>query len=98
MSALVEQTARPDDGDYWLAHCEGFRVEGPHGRLGVVERVLRDDDGRVSAIVVLGGLLGTRRRVAGVDAIAAVVPAAQTIRLRAPEDRGGGLATERRTE
>ncbi|HZO49922.1 MAG TPA: hypothetical protein VFB26_07230 [Gaiellaceae bacterium] len=96
MSALAEWRAQPVDG-YWLEHCEGFRVEGPRGRLGVVERVLRDGEGRVSGIVVLGGLLGTRRRVESVDAIEAIVPAAQTIRLGASASAGGGPATERRT-
>jgi hypothetical protein len=32
-------TADPD-GDYWLGHCEGFRVETPHGGLGIVESVV----------------------------------------------------------
>lgn len=31
---------RSFDRDYWLAHCEGFRVESPAGRLGLVEEVV----------------------------------------------------------
>lgn len=30
----------PVDEAYWLAHCEGFQVEGPDGRIGVVDRVV----------------------------------------------------------
>jgi hypothetical protein len=30
----------PVDEDYWLGHCHGFRVDGPDGRVGVVEHVV----------------------------------------------------------
>jgi hypothetical protein len=30
----------PVDEDYWLGHCQGFRVDGPEGRVGVVEHVV----------------------------------------------------------
>jgi hypothetical protein len=29
----------PMDSGYWLHHCDGFRVDGPHGRIGVVDHV-----------------------------------------------------------
>jgi hypothetical protein len=30
----------PVDEAYWLAHCEGFWVDGPDGRIGVVDHVV----------------------------------------------------------
>ena len=30
----------PVDEAYWLAHCEGFQVDGPDGRIGVVDHVV----------------------------------------------------------
>ena len=30
----------PVDEAYWLAHCEGFQVDGPDGRIGVVDHVM----------------------------------------------------------
>lgn len=32
--------------DYWLGHCEGFRVEDETRVLGVVEEVLGDEAAR----------------------------------------------------
>lgn len=29
----------PTETDYWLRHCDGFRVDGPDGRIGVVDHV-----------------------------------------------------------
>jgi hypothetical protein len=30
----------PVDENYWLGHCEGFQVDGPGGRVGIVEHVV----------------------------------------------------------
>jgi hypothetical protein len=30
------------DREYWLAHCEGFRVDAAGGRLGFVEAIAPD--------------------------------------------------------
>jgi hypothetical protein len=32
------------DRDYWLSHCEGYRVEASDGRLGFVEEIRRPRD------------------------------------------------------
>jgi hypothetical protein len=41
--------------DYWLGHCEGFRVDSCEGRLGFVEAVLGDDEtGRPATLLVRG--------------------------------------------
>ena len=36
------RSAWPADEAYWLAHCEGFHVDGPDGRIGVVEHVVSE--------------------------------------------------------
>jgi hypothetical protein len=41
-------------GRYWLLHCEGFEVDGPHAPVGVVEEVVPDTD--------VGDVLVVRRR------------------------------------
>lgn len=46
------------DHDYWLGRCEGFRVDAPSGRLGLVEAVrfgARLD--RPDELLVRGGVL-----------------------------------------
>jgi hypothetical protein len=63
------------DRDYWLCRCEGFRVESPNGRVGVVEEVrfLSRLD-RPDAVVVRGGLFGMRRTVIPIADVADVAP------------------------
>lgn len=42
--------------DYWLSHCEGFRVRSPEGEVGVVESVVHAADaGRPAYLAVTGG-------------------------------------------
>jgi hypothetical protein len=38
----------------WLDRCEGFRVDGPQGRIGVVKAVRRSDDGTAARALVVG--------------------------------------------
>lgn len=38
--AVPRAKKRAGDRDYWLGHCEGYGVESPGGRVGLVERVL----------------------------------------------------------
>jgi hypothetical protein len=51
------------DRDYWLAHCEGYRVNAADGRLGFVEAVRRDGsrDGPVRAGGSADGCCSCRR-------------------------------------
>ncbi len=57
--------AAPDP--YWLARCEGWRVETPAGRLGTVCRLLYGSRLDVpDALLIRGGVL--RRREVLVDA------------------------------
>jgi hypothetical protein len=67
--------------DYWLGHCEGFRVDDENGRLGVVDQILGDDD-EPEELVVRGGLFVSRRFWVPVDAIREIEPRARRIRVR----------------
>ena len=61
----------PGDTDYWLRHCEGFRVESDRRRLGVVECVAADDalEGADVVAVRTGGLRSRRVMVALDDVV-----------------------------
>jgi hypothetical protein len=61
----------PGDTEYWLRHCEGFRVESPRRRLGVVECVAAEDalEGAEVVAVRTGGFRSRRVMVALDDVI-----------------------------
>lgn len=63
--------------DYWLAHCEGFRVDGVGGRIGFVDEVRPD-----GILAVRAGLLGRRLLLFAAEAAGHVVPQAEQIWLR----------------
>lgn len=67
--------------DYWLGHCEGFRVDGPQGRVGFVETVL-GPEGEPEALLVRGGILGGRVLVVPIEAVEDVRPRAERIVIR----------------
>jgi hypothetical protein len=58
IAPAVESPASSDSFDrtYWVDHCEGYRVESEHGRLGVVEEVWKDRG--ETTIAVRAGVLG----------------------------------------
>ena len=71
------------DQDYWLEHCEGFRVECDGGRLGFVEEVRTPStpfDGGV--LGVRAGMLGRRLLLVPIEEVAFIVPRAETIWLK----------------
>lgn len=71
------------DRDYWLAHCEGFRVDADAGRIGFVDEIHpHGADGPVLA--VRAGLLGRRVLLVPVSEVAFIVPRAERIWLRSP--------------
>jgi PRC-barrel domain len=71
--------------DYWLEHCEGFRVEASGRRIGLVEDVLLNaEDNRPAAIMVAAGLRGVRTVVVPVEQIEAVQPRDERIRVSGP--------------
>jgi hypothetical protein len=78
----VERAPSTWSPDYWLRHCEGFRVVAPGGRLGFVEVVLHDEDGNPTELGVAGGLFGTRLAFVRVANIAAIDARAERITLR----------------
>ena len=67
--------------DYWLGHCQGFRVEDETRGLGIVEAVLGDED-EPEELVLRGGLFGNRVYRIPMDAIREIDPRAKRIVLR----------------
>ena len=61
----------PEDTEYWVRHCEGFRVDSPRRRLGVVERVAAEDamDGAEVVAVRTRGLRSRTLTVALEDIV-----------------------------
>jgi hypothetical protein len=75
------------DGDYWIAHCEGYRVDAAGGRIGFVEAVLGSSGQLVLA--VRAGLLGRRVVLVSAAEVAYLVPRVQRIWLRAAPTPSG---------
>ena len=78
------------DHDYWLGRCEGFRVDAPSGRLGLVEAVrfgTRLD--RPDELLVRRGLFGNHTLVVPVSDVQEVVPRQQRLVLRCARGQGG---------
>jgi len=73
------------DRDYWIAHCEGYRVDGHEGRIGFVEEV-RDnpDDPATPLLAIRAGMLGRRILVATANQVHMIAPRAQQVWLRTP--------------
>jgi hypothetical protein len=71
--------------DYWLRHCEGYRIDGAEGRIGFVDEVRSapDDAGNV-VLAVRAGLLGRRLLLVSGRDVAYIVPRAERIWLRTP--------------
>lgn len=73
------------DRDYWIAHCDGYRVDAANRRIGFVERV-RAEHGRV-VLTIRSGRLGRHVRTISADEVAFIVPRAERIWLAAPDGR-----------
>lgn len=69
------------DREYWLTHCEGFRVEAAEGRLGFVELVEEADE---PVLVVRAGALGRRHLRIPASEVEFIVPRAERIWLHSP--------------
>jgi hypothetical protein len=73
------------DRDYWLSHCEGYRVEASDGRLGFVEEIRRPrDSGGQATLVVRAGRLGRRLLLVPADEVVFIIPRAERDWLRSP--------------
>jgi hypothetical protein len=71
------------DSDYWLCRCEGFQVDSPAGRLGVVTGLrYRSRHDRPDGLVVQGGLLGSSHQLIDVSEIAEILPGEERITLK----------------
>lgn len=69
---------------YWLAHCEGFAVEG--GARGVVEELLFDANPHLTSRLRVRTRRG-RTRVIPVSAVASVSPAERTLVVHEPRSK-----------
>jgi hypothetical protein len=67
--------------EYWLGHCEGFRVEDETRRLGIVDEVV-GPEGEPKVLLVRGGLFAKRVYEVPMDDVLEIEPRAERIRLR----------------
>lgn len=74
------------DRDYWLAHCEGFRVDTADGRLGVVQEVRAGGGPEDAVLAVRVGVFGRRVVLVPVRAVDFIVPRAERIWLHSPPE------------
>ncbi len=75
----------------WLCRCEGFRVDSPEGRFGVVEGVMfrvRPDE--PDALIVRTGVFGRRLAIVPIEDVDDVLPRRERITLRAVPDVSSG--------
>jgi hypothetical protein len=80
------RTSPPLDQDYWLGHCEGFRVDGPEGCMGVVEHVVyRSRADRPDVVAVTSGVWRARTAEVLIADVTEVWPAQERLVV------GGGL-------
>jgi hypothetical protein len=84
-SLRVAGASESFDRDYWIAHCEGYRVDGHAGRIGFVEEVRPNPaDPRSPLLAIRAGRLGRRIVVVPADEVHSIVPRSERIWLRAP--------------
>jgi hypothetical protein len=82
--AALAKAALEQPLEYWLAHCEGFRVDSEDGRVGSVDAVRSDPrwgEGRVLA--VRAGLFGKRLLFVPLTEIRSILPQERRIILPA---------------
>jgi hypothetical protein len=71
------------DTDYWLCRCEGFTVDAPGGRVGVVEEVrFASRLDRPDELLVRGGLFGGRSLLVRVTDVEEIAPQRERVVLR----------------
>lgn len=99
MSRTDQRPGMAADREEWLAHCEGYRVDSPEGRIGIVEDVrFSIRPYRAEALVVRLGLFARRRVVVPVDEVDEIDPLKERILLSTTDALASGdLAYELRT-
>jgi hypothetical protein len=68
--------------EYWLRRCEGFRVEGPGGRVGDVKGIRFGSSADPEVLEVGAGLLGRRRLLISVADVETIIPDERRLILR----------------
>jgi hypothetical protein len=83
---------------YWLCRSEGFRVDSPEGRFGLIEAVMfRTRPDHPDALIVRVGVLGRRLAIVPIEDVKDVIPRRQRVLLkRVPELGGADFLTELR--
>lgn len=76
------EAPRASRGFEWLRLCHGFRLEAEGKRLGVVEDVLYGQDRDPAALLVRGGLFGTRATIVPVEEVVKVLPRSKRVIVR----------------
>ena len=78
--------------EYWLRCCEGFRVDGPDGRIGWARGVRFSGSAEPQVLEVQAGLFGLRTLLIAASEVAEVVPKERWLILA---DSPGLLGSER---
>jgi hypothetical protein len=68
--------------DYWLRRCEGFRVDGPGGRIGRVRGVRFGSSAQPEVLEVQAGLLGRRTLLIPASDVGEAIPEERCLILR----------------
>jgi hypothetical protein len=68
--------------DYWLRRCEGFRVDGPGGRIGHVRAIRFGATAEPEALEIRAGMLGRRTLIVPVSEVEEVIPEQRRLILR----------------
>jgi hypothetical protein len=68
--------------DYWLHCCEGFRVEGPEGRIGTVTGLPFSGSIEPELLEVRSGLLNHRLLMIPVEDVLEILPKQRRVIVR----------------
>jgi hypothetical protein len=81
MAAVTHERTEPScwTTDFWLRHCEGYRVFAGEEPIGFVEEILDGRDGEPTALVVRVGEVFTHLLEIPVDAIEGFDPAGERV-------------------
>ena len=90
MPVLMEQAERRDcwQADYWLRHCEGYRVFAADDPLGYVEKVVLGEDDEPAALEVRVGEVFTHCLTVAIQAVDGVDPGGERVFVAPLADLG----------